>query len=268
MIGNFSINGTHIRKLGFNTLRDSSIKSPTPKIKQVEIDGSSEVFDTTEYGGFVSYERGEIVTTIGGKFAKNLWPSKISQLSRLVNGKQCKLIFDRDPGYFYIGRGKMVPSLTASRVGSIQIVWTCDPYKYEISDGSEQEWDTVDLIDGVFREYPATEVSGSAVFEIVSRDKQVALEIEFLDDGDPDWPYNLGDIYVSHADSPDAKQWRDRTNLGPEQPYEDEDGVFHTGVFEERVVLPEFLFGGNTTHYVKVEGDCKVQLHYRGGVLY
>lgn len=268
MVGNFSVNGTSIRSLGFYVSPDSYIKSADPNIKQTEIPNSSDVFDTTEYGSFVTYGRGEIVTIIEGIFSKDLWPHKQAEISRLCNGRLCKLVFDRDPGYYYIARGKIDPKFSKLCVGSIKITWTCDPYKYEISDGSEQEWDTVDLIDGVFREYPAIEVSGSAVFEIISRDKPVALEVEFLDDGNPEWPYNLGDIYVSHAGSPDAKQWRDRTNLGPEHPYEDEDGVFHTGAFDERVVLPDFLFGGNTTHYVKIEGDCIVQLHYRGGVLY
>lgn len=269
MTGNFKINGVHISKYGLRALDGSYIKSAQPNIEQTKIPNSSDVFDTTEYGGFVTYGRGEIYTELGGVLvSRDHWPSKESEIARLCNGKLCTLIFDNDPGYYYIGRGSVEPTRTRFRAASIGIKWTCDPYKYEISDGSEQEWDTVDLIDGVFREYPATEVSGSTVFEIVSRDKPVALEIEFLDDGNPDWPYNLGDIYISHADSADATQWRDRTSLGPEKPYEDEDGVFHTGVFEERVVLPEFLFGGNTTHYVKVEGDCIVQLHYRGGVLY
>lgn len=270
MIGNFSINGIHIRSLGFNTLTDSYIHSPKPKIKQTEIRGSSDVFDTTEYGGFVAYDRGEIVTTIGGKFAKSMWPYKKTEISRLVNGKLCKLIFDRDPGYYFLARASsVVPSLTASRIGSIKITWTAEPYKYEISDGTEpQVWDTVDLMDGVFREYEPTVVSGSEIFEIVARDKPVALEIEIIDDGSEDWPTSLGDIYVSHAESADATKWYDRTNIGPVPEYTDDSGVIHVSVFRPRVTLPEFLFGAGTTHYVKVEGNCTVQMHYRGGVLY
>lgn len=269
MVGNFSINGTSVRDLGFHVDPDSQITSAEPNIKQTEIPNSSDVFDTTEYGGFVTYGRGEITTILNGIFPKQLWPSKQSEISRLCNGKLCKLIFDWDPGYYYIARGKIDPTFSKFRVGSIKVVWSADPYKYELTDGSEpQEWDTIDFNDGVFREYEPTVVAGSAVFEIIARDKPVAMEVEIVDDGSQGWPFNLGDIYVSHAESADAAQWYDRTNIGPVQEYTDDNGVIHPAVFYPRVTLPEFLFGAGTTHYVKVEGSCTVQMHYRGGVLY
>lgn len=269
MVGNFSINGTSVRSLGFYVSPESCISSAEPNIQQTEIPNSSDVFDTTEYGGFVTYGRGEIVTIIEGIFSKDLWPHKQSEIARLCNGKLCKLIFDNDPGYYYIARGKIDPTFSKLHVGSIKITWKCDPYKYELTDGTdEQEWDTVDLIDGVFREYEPTVVSGSEIFEIVARDKPVALEIEIIDDGSEDWPTSLGDIYVSHAESADATKWYDRTNIGPVPEYTDDSGVIHVSVFRPRVALPEFLFGAGTTHYVKVEGNCTVQMHYRGGVLY
>lgn len=270
MTGDFSINGVHISKYGLRALDDSYIKSAQPNIKQTAIPNSSDVFDTTEYGGYVSYGRGEIYTALGGVLSsRDHWPSKESEIARLCNGKLCTLTFDNDPGYYYIGRGTVEPNRTRFRAASIGIKWTCDPYKYELTDGSEQqEWDTVDLIDGVFREYEPTVVSGSEIFEIIARDKPVALEIEIIDDGSEDWPTNLGDIYVSHAESADATKWYDRTNIGPVPEYTDDSGVIHVSVFRPRVTLPEFLFGAGTTHYVKVEGNCTVQMHYRGGVLY
>ncbi len=266
MIGNYKINGTHIRELGFNTLVDSIIKSPAPHIRQVEIPGSSEVFDTTEYGGYITYGRGEIITTIGGKFPKAAWPTKQSEIARLVNGRLCKLVFDRDPGYYYLARAASVEtSLTISRVGSIKITWTADPYKYELDDGSQQqEWDPVNLYDGVFREYPETEINGSQIFEIAGRDKPVSLAVEIIDDGSDMWPFSLGNIWISHSD--DGATWEDRVNIGP--PTVDPDDDEAAAVYDPYVVVPECTFATGT-HYVKIEcKKCTVQLHYRGGVLY
>lgn len=240
MIGNFTINGVHCRTLGFNTLKSSYIKSPKPKIQQTEIPGSSDVFDTTEYGGFISYDRGEIFTELGGKFAKNHWPEKITEISRLVNGKLCKLVFDRDPDFYYLARASKVESnLTISRVGSIAITWTADPYKYEMFETG----------------YP-TEVDGVHIFEIMARDKPVSLEVEIVLDSEDD-PFALGDIWVSYADSANAPTWNHRINIGPTDMF-----------FQSQVTLPDFLFGNNKIYYVKVEGSCRVLLHYRGGVLY
>lgn len=265
MIGNFKINGVHIRKLGFNTLVDSRIKSPEPHIRQVEIPGSSEVFDTTEYGGYITYGRGEIITTIGGKFPKVAWPTKQSEIARLVNGRLCKLVFDRDPGYYYLARAASIEtSLTISRVGSIKIAWTADPYKYELSDGSTGSSDLVGIVPGFYRYYPRSTIIKSKIFTIEGRDKPVSLAVEIIDDGSDMWPFGLGNIWISHSD--DGENWEDRVNIGP--PTVDPDDDEAAAVYDPYVVVPECTFATGT-HYVKIEcKKCTVQLHYRGGVLY
>ena len=79
MTGDFKINGIHISLYGLRALDDSYIKSAHPIIKQTEIPGSSEVYDVTEYGGFVTYGRGELYTNLGGALkSREHWPSKES----------------------------------------------------------------------------------------------------------------------------------------------------------------------------------------------
>lgn len=265
MVGNFTINGVSVGSLGFYVSPDSQIKSADPIVKQVKIPGSSDVYDTTEYGGYVTYDRGEIVTIIAGIFTKDMWPYKQSEISRLANGKLCKLVFDRDPGYYYIARGKIDPTYSKLQVGQIKITWDADPYKYELADGSEQqEWDTVNLFDGIFREYPVTKITDTETFEIAGSDKPVSLAVELIDDGTDLWPFCLGDIWISHSE--DGETWCDRVNIGP--PTIDPDDDEAAAVYDPYVVVPECTFGPGT-HYVKIEcKKCTVQLHYRGGVLY
>lgn len=256
MIGNFSIDGTDVQALGFCVSPDSQIQSAEPKIQQTEISGSSDVYDATEWGGYVTYGRGQIVTILQGEFSRNAWPSMQSAISRIVNGKLCKLIFDRDPGYYYRARGKMDPTFSKFCVGNIKITWSADPYKYELSDGSElQMWDTINLVDGVFRDYVGMEINGSKIVEIAGCDKPVSLIVDFVE-------VPSDHVYISHADNAAPAEWLDRIDIGI-----DPDATDPTLHKIKNIVVPECTFAAGV-HYVRIEGNCVVTLHYRGGVLY
>ena len=76
-----------------------------PKTNYVNLNGGDGSIDLTEAHGEVKYSDREfpIIFTIDPSETMT-FDEKVSQVSNALNGKRCKIVFDRDSEYFWEGR--------------------------------------------------------------------------------------------------------------------------------------------------------------------
>jgi phage-related protein len=110
----------------------SQVKIPPsmPKTTFVDIPGGDGSVDLTEALGETRYK------TRDASFVFSVLPTddfeqKKTELSNLINGRKCKIILDKDPGYFWIGRCQVSAYSEAKKIRKITVKATLEPYKYK-----------------------------------------------------------------------------------------------------------------------------------------
>lgn len=102
----------------------------TPKINLLDIEGMDGSLDLTEANGEVKYYDREL------KFTFTVFPGdemtfeeRQTFVSNALNGRRCKITFDKDPDYYFIGRCTVNEYLCDKRLCQIVITATVAPYK-------------------------------------------------------------------------------------------------------------------------------------------
>lgn len=137
---------------------------PPPKIKTntIEIPGRDGVLDLTDYFGRVFYENRPIQMEFGRIYDRMLWPQIYSEILNRFHGKRCKVIFDDDPAYFWVGRVSIDDYERTLRLGQLKVNVDAEPYKYDlVSSNEDWLWDSFDFNNGVIREYKNLLVDGT-----------------------------------------------------------------------------------------------------------
>lgn len=122
-----------------------SIAHPNPNIVEVQIPGSEEVIDLTQYlTGRMTY--GQRSGTISFRVDNDHedWETIRSKMVRTLHGKKLKFILDDDPGYYYEGYITVGQWKSEEKGSSIDIGYKINPYKMSIAEygSTPMIWDT------------------------------------------------------------------------------------------------------------------------------
>lgn len=154
-------------------LSSKSISTPEPNFVFIEIPGTSDVIDLSEsVSGDVEYKQRKISIVFETKLWANAYHSIYSKLANYIQGRKLKIVFNKDPGYYWIGRLAIADVKQHNSGQTITLTATVDPYKYETQSSLEPwDWDTFSFEDGIIRDYFDIAVPGSIT--IIGRRKRV-----------------------------------------------------------------------------------------------
>lgn len=152
---------------------DKTISAPEPKLTIIEVPGTSDVIDLTEsITGDIEYQQRKITIKLESGTGKDSYYGKYAKLANYLHGKNMKVIFNKDQGYYWNGRITIASAEPKVYGSTITIIATVDPYKYETQSSLEPWlWDTFSFEDGIIRNYYNITVPGSLT--IVGRRKRV-----------------------------------------------------------------------------------------------
>lgn len=150
-------------------LSQVEIPPAEPKTTFVDVPGRDGALDLTEALGEVKYNDRDIEFVFSILPSETMtWEEKQTQVSNALNGKRCKIILDRDAGYYYSGRCTVSRYEKDRNLKQIAVSARVLPYKYKLLEtaasfaltGEEQ---TVTLVNGRKSVAPTIECTGSAV---------------------------------------------------------------------------------------------------------
>ncbi len=171
---NARINGIDIKKeLGFYIENTSPVSPPEVNMFIKEIPGGNGFVDLTECLYGITYKQRKIILELA-KISSN-WEVDKSKILQLYHGKQVKIIFDTDKGFYYIGRAEITSISRQVRLLRMTMEVLADPFKYELEDGSEAwKWDTLNFFTGIIRNYYDIKVNGTKEVKIIGRTKVIS----------------------------------------------------------------------------------------------
>ena len=107
--------------------------TPTPAEPQtnfLQVPGRDGVLDLTEANGEVKFNSRNFsipFTIVPGDDLT--FDERVSKVSSLLNGVQCKITFERDPDFYWIGRCAVEKYAQNKNIGQVVIKATVNPYK-------------------------------------------------------------------------------------------------------------------------------------------
>ena len=119
-------------------LSGSVIPPALPKTNYIDIVGGNGTLDLTEVHGEVKYNDRDCTFTFTMHPSDDLtdegFEKKKTEVSNALNGKQCKIILDKDSDYYYLGRCTVSDYLSDKRIRQIVVTAKVAPYKYKINE--------------------------------------------------------------------------------------------------------------------------------------
>lgn len=134
MIIGVTIAGKHsLDDLGMY-LTDADIGFPEVRTNYVDVPGRDGMLDlSTALDGEIHYQDRTITLTFvtTARLCGQTWPSFLASLASIVHGQSVPLTFDDDEGCYYSGRGAISSYAMEGSRWTIQIEFTCDPWRYK-----------------------------------------------------------------------------------------------------------------------------------------
>lgn len=128
------------------------IGDPEQETYYVDVPGADGFLDFSEaITGRRIFKSRAINILLGGKKPRNDWDIFISDLRNLIGGREVKVIFDNDPGFYWTGRANIKDFDRSREIGNFTLsIPKADPYKYNVADSTEDWlWDSFDFETGV-----------------------------------------------------------------------------------------------------------------------
>ena len=130
-----SFNNTHSYYDLNLILSASEITPAEPKTNYVDIPGADSSADLTEAHGEVKFSDRECSFTFTMNPADELtdaaFEEKKTEVSNLLNGKECKITLDKDADFYYLGRCTVSEYLSDRRLKQIVVTARVHPYKFK-----------------------------------------------------------------------------------------------------------------------------------------
>lgn len=151
------------------------IAPPNPRRHKITIPGRDGDLDLSGITGDITYDNRLIEIGLNGKKQESEWVPFMSGFMNLYHGKTVKIIFDRDPSYYYTGSAVVAADFEKGiEVARFTLSVDADPYKYEIISSLEDWlWDPFCFETDVVREYGSITVDGSRTIMIPAGRKRV-----------------------------------------------------------------------------------------------
>lgn len=113
-------------------LSKADIPPAEPKTNLVDIPGGDGSVDLTEALGEVKYKDRACSFTFT-VLPSDDFEAKKTEISNLLNGRQCKIILDKDPGYYWYGRCSVDSYSSDKKINKIVVKATVAPYKLKVN---------------------------------------------------------------------------------------------------------------------------------------
>lgn len=149
---------------GLAISNNNYIGEPEMVTNYVEVAGRNGLLDLSEaVTGFPTYTSRKIHIEVGGKEDRMDWDGIISNLRNQVHGRKCKIIFDNDPNFYWLGRVTLDDFDRVRELGTFSINMKADPVKYAVTSSNEPWlWDPFDFEEGVIT-YSDEEVNNNTI---------------------------------------------------------------------------------------------------------
>lgn len=157
-----AINGKHLlRDWGLHIQNSDVIEPPEVNDTYIDVYGGMTI-DVTEANGPVSYKRRIINLELGGLIEKKEWRKTLSHFLNTYHGKEVKIIFDDDKGFYYKGRAYVKgDAKKVARIGKFEMTIDAEPYKYEHETSQDPwKWDEFNFFTGIIRYIGEIKVAG------------------------------------------------------------------------------------------------------------
>lgn len=159
------INGEHLADMGL-ILMNKSLAAPEPEINTIKVPGRDGFLDFSEVvAGRVTY-KSRVITMNFLCMNRNFAAAEAlrSELVRKFHGKQARITFSDDAGFYWEGRiiidgftpkGKVNPAIIVTMTATVQ------PYKWHIeTSDTDYEWDSFDFDSGIVNSLGLIDVDG------------------------------------------------------------------------------------------------------------
>lgn len=117
-------------------LSEKEIKSPTPKIKQIEVEGSDGVLDMTEAFGSVKYNNRSLFFTFTYPYisTEEDFLELFTTVQNAIHGQKMNVVLDDDLEHYYFGRVSVNEWKSEKKIGKIVIEVDAEPYKMMVEE--------------------------------------------------------------------------------------------------------------------------------------
>ena len=161
--------------LGLVKTERTRITPPKADMKQFRTPGTNGRRDYLRLmGAQLTYDARTLTDVFVYVKRQKTWEAAKSAVYAALNGRECRIILDRDPWYYWQGAVNVDDVNDGRDVLKIKVSASVYPYKFErFSSVEPWLWDPFSFIDGVIREYEGIEVTGSRTFVIPCLDLPV-----------------------------------------------------------------------------------------------
>lgn len=130
------INGEHtLRDWGACITNQDVIGMPSVKTVLMEVPGRSGRIDLSEVlTGDVSYGNRELRLVLAAETNIDRWRETCDHIFNTFHGRSVTVIFDEDPGHFYVGRASVTEPSRLHTAGKMTIEVEAEPFRYDVAE--------------------------------------------------------------------------------------------------------------------------------------
>ena len=130
------LNGEHtLRDWGACITNEDVIGMPAVNTVLLSIPGRSGRIDLSEVlTGDVSYGNRKLKLVLAAETNVSKWQDTCDHIFNTFHGRQVTVIFDEDPGHFYIGRASVSEPSRVQNAGQLTVEIEAEPFRYEVAE--------------------------------------------------------------------------------------------------------------------------------------
>lgn len=130
------LNGEHtLRDWGACITNEDVIGMPAVNTVLLSVPGRSGRIDLSEVlTGDVSYGNRKLKLVLAAETNVSKWQATCDHIFNTFHGRQVTVIFDEDPGHFYIGRASVTEPSRIQNAGQLTVEIEAEPFRYEVAE--------------------------------------------------------------------------------------------------------------------------------------
>lgn len=112
----------------------ASIEDIPPALKEnyLEVPYRNALLDMSEAFGKKAYEKRTPRYTFSVVQGGESWDAVIRKIAKAIHGKRLKIIYDRDPAFYLLGRVSVNSFKSDKRIGTVVLDAVCEPFKFKL----------------------------------------------------------------------------------------------------------------------------------------
>ncbi len=156
-------------------VQEITIPEAVVKEEIEEIPGSDEILDYSEsLDGDVHYQRRVIQIELASYKQYNEFLNIYSRLQNSIHGRKVKMIFSKEPNFYWTGRVSVGDYSVYATTINIIINVTVDPYKYDLQNSIEDWlWDPFSFENGIIYDCKDLLINGKLEIVMIGRRKHI-----------------------------------------------------------------------------------------------